>query len=90
MTKKIFDEELKDSMHCFELETEFDENGEVLGGEIVYFEFNEEKNAIEYGSVCNVGLCVKGCMQYDDDFSILRNLENLYTCLKEKVLNNEY
>ena len=51
--------------------------------EIVYFQYNQEKNQIEAGSVTNIGLNVQHRFDYNAERSIDENLELAYEELSE-------
>ena len=53
---------------------------------VLYIEFNEEKQCINVGTLSNCGLITKFSINYDDDFSLDQNLENVL----EEVYNNGY
>lgn len=51
--------------------------------DVVYFQYNQEKNQIEVGSVTNIGLSVQHRFDYDVDRTLDDNLENVYEQLSE-------
>ena len=53
---------------------------------VLYIEFDEEKQCINVGTLSNCGLITKFSINYDDDFSLDQNLENVL----EEVYNNGY
>lgn len=53
---------------------------------VLYIEFDEEKQCINVGTSSNCGLIDKFSINYDDDFSLDQNLENVM----EDVYNNGY
>ena len=53
---------------------------------VLYIEFNEEKQCINVGTLSNCGLITDFSVDYDDDFSLDQNLENVL----EEVYNNGY
>lgn len=53
---------------------------------VLYIDFSEETQRIDIGTVCNFGIITELSVDYDSDFSIDENLQNV---LKE-VYNNGY
>ena len=51
--------------------------------DVVYFQYNQEKNQIEVGSVTNIGLSVQHRFDYDVDRTLDDNLDNVYEQLSE-------
>lgn len=51
--------------------------------DVVYFQYNQEKNQIEVGHVTNTGLSVQHRFDYDVDHSLNANLDNVYEQLSE-------
>lgn len=51
--------------------------------DVVYFQYNQEKNQIEVGGVTNIGLSVQHRFDYDVDRTLDANLENVYEQLSE-------
>lgn len=51
--------------------------------DVVYFQYNQEKNQIEVGHVTNTGLSVQHRFDYDVDHSLDANLDNVYEQLSE-------
>lgn len=51
--------------------------------DVVYFQYNQEKNQIEVGHVTNIGLSVQHRFDYDVDHSLDANLDNVYEQLSE-------
>lgn len=51
--------------------------------DILYFQYNQESNKIEVGTITNVGLKVDQTFDYDVDRTIDANLENVYEQLSE-------
>ena len=64
--------------------------GEFIDSEnnetVLYIEFDEEKQCINVGTCSNCGLITGFSVNYDDDFSLDENLENVL----EEVYNNGY
>ena len=53
---------------------------------VLYIEFNEEKQCINVGTICNTGLLIEFSVYYDNDLSIDENLQNVV----EEVYNNGF
>ena len=53
---------------------------------VLYVEFDNSKQCINVGTVSNCGLMTEFSVNYDDDFSLDQNLENVL----EEVYNNGY
>ena len=53
---------------------------------VLYIEFDDEKQRINIGTVSNCGLITDFSVNYDDDFSLNENLQNVL----EEVYNNGY
>ena len=53
---------------------------------VLYIEFNEEKQCINVGTLSNCGLITKFSINYDDDFSLDENLQNVLY----EIYNNGY
>lgn len=53
---------------------------------VLYIQFNENKNCMELGAVCNIGMLVDLTIPYNDDFSLDSNLENVLN----EILENGY
>ena len=53
---------------------------------VLYIEFDDERQCINVGTSSNCGLITKFSINYDDDFSLDQNLENVL----EEVYNNGY
>lgn len=51
--------------------------------DVVYFQYNQEKNQIEVSHVTNTGLSVQHRFDYDVDHSLDANLDNVYEQLSE-------
>ena len=51
--------------------------------DVVYFQYNQEKNQIEVGGVINIGLSVQHRFDYDVDRTLDDNLQNVYEQLSE-------
>ena len=51
--------------------------------DVLYFQYNQESNKIEVGTITNVGLKVDQTFDYDVDRTIDANLENVYEQLSE-------
>lgn len=51
--------------------------------DVVYFQYNQEENKLEAGSVTNIGLSVQHSFDYDVDRTLDDNLENAYEQLSE-------
>lgn len=51
--------------------------------DVLYFQYNQESNKIEVGTITNVGLKVDQTFDYDVDHTIDANLENVYEQLSE-------
>lgn len=51
--------------------------------DVLYFQYNQESNKIEVGTITNVGLKVGQTFDYDVDRTIDANLENVYEQLSE-------
>lgn len=51
--------------------------------DVVYFQYNQEKNQIEVGGVTNAGLTPEHSFDYDIDRTLDDNLENVYEQLSE-------
>ena len=51
--------------------------------DVVYFQYNQEKNQIEVGGVTNIGLSVQHRFDYDVDRTLDDNLNNVYEQLSE-------
>lgn len=62
--------------------------GEFLDNEnnetVLYIEFDEAKQCINVGTICNIGLLIEFSVDYDNDFSIDENLQNVM----DEVYNN--
>lgn len=70
-------------VHCFEINLK--DNIEIEEDEfiIAHFNYNEETNNMELGSVFNIGFAPYAFLEYDNFFSFDQNLEALY----EEFLN---
>ena len=53
---------------------------------VLYIEFEDERHCINVGTASNCGLMTEFSVNYDDDFSLDQNLENVL----EEVYNNGY
>lgn len=53
---------------------------------VLYIEFDDERQCINVGTVSNCGLITKFSVNYDNDFSLDQNIENVL----EEVYNNGY
>ena len=53
---------------------------------VLYLDFNEDKECIEVGSVCNAGLVVDFTVNYDNDFTICENIQNVM----DELYNNGF
>ena len=53
---------------------------------VLYIEFDDEKQCINVGTCSNCGLITEFSVNYDDDFSLDQNLENVL----EEVYNNGF
>ena len=53
---------------------------------VLYIEFDDERQCINVGTCSNCGLITDFSVNYDDDFSLDQNLENVL----EEVYNNGY
>ena len=53
---------------------------------VLYIEFDETKQCINVGTICNTGLLIEFSVYYDNDLSIDENLENVL----EEVYNNGF
>ena len=53
---------------------------------VLYIEFDDEKQCINVGTASNCGLITDFSVNYDNDFSLDKNLENVL----EEVYNNGY
>lgn len=53
---------------------------------VLYIEFDDEKQRVNVGTPSNCGLITEFSVNYDDDFSLDQNLENVL----EEVYNNGY
>ena len=53
---------------------------------VLYIDFDETKQCINVGTLSNCGLIAKFSINYDDDFSLDQNIENVL----EEVYNNGY
>ena len=51
--------------------------------DVLYFQYNQESNKIEVGTITNVGLKVDQTFDYDVDRTLNANLENVYEQLSE-------
>ena len=70
MTSQEFNRSLRSN--CF---GEFvDQDGDST---VLYLDFDEIKNCVLVGTVCNVGLLVDFTVPYDDDISLDENLQNI-------------
>ena len=63
-------------------EFKYSDNNET----VLYIEFDEEKQCINVGTASNCGLITEFSVNYDDDFSLYQNFENVL----EEVYNNGY
>ena len=53
---------------------------------VLYIEFNDEKHCINVGTSSNCGLITRFSINYDDDFSLDQNLQDVL----DEVYNNGY
>ncbi len=53
---------------------------------VLYIEFDETKQCINVGTICNTGLLIEFSVYYDNDLSIDENLQNVV----EEVYNNGF
>ena len=53
---------------------------------VLYIEFDDKKHCINVGTASNCGLITEFLVNYDDDFSLDQNFENVM----EEVYNNGY
>lgn len=53
---------------------------------VLYIEFDDKRQCINVGTVSNCGLITEFSVNYDDNFSLGQNLENVL----EEVYNNGY
>jgi len=53
---------------------------------VLYIEFDETKQCINVGTICNTGLLIEFSVYYDNDLSIDENLQNVL----EEVYNNGF
>lgn len=53
---------------------------------ILYIDFDETKQCINVGTICNTGLLIEFSVYYDNDLSIDENLQNVV----EEVYNNGF
>ena len=53
---------------------------------VLYIEFNDEKQCINVGTSSNCGLITRFSINYDDDFSLDQNLQDVL----DEVYNNGY
>ena len=64
--------------------------GEFLDNEnnetVLYIEFDEAKQCINVGTICNTGLLIEFSVYYDNDLSIDENLQNVV----DEVYNNGF
>ncbi len=51
--------------------------------DVLYFQYNQENNKIEVGTVTNIGLSVQHSFDYDVDHTLDDNLDNVYEQLSE-------
>ena len=79
MTRKEFLGSLTSS--CLGVFLDSEENETVL-----YLDFNEDKECIEVGTACNVGLLVDFTVDYDDDFTVFDNIQNVM----DELYNNGF
>lgn len=56
---------------------------EMPNGSVVNFQYNQEKNQIEAGGVTNIGIIPEHTFEYDVEFSLDENLQNVYEQLSE-------
>lgn len=56
---------------------------EMENGEILYFQYNRDKDSLDVGSVTNTGLAVRHSFPYAYDRSLDENLQNAYEKLSE-------
>ena len=76
MTKKEFNSSIR--TNCF---GEYvDQNGDST---VMYIDFDERKNCVLVGTICNVGLLVDFTVPYDDDISLDENLQNVADAIYE-------
>ena len=76
MTTQEFNRSLRSN--CF---GEFvDQNGDST---VMYIDFDERKNCVLVGTICNVGLLVDFTVPYDDDFSLDENLQSVADAIYE-------
>ena len=79
MTTKEFNSSIR--TNCF---GEYvDQNGDST---VMYIDFDERKNCVLVGTICNVGLLVDFTVPYDDDISLDENLQKV----AEKIYSNGY
>lgn len=50
-----------------------------------YYEIVLYNSKLFYGNVCNVGLLAHGYMEYDEDFSLDENLQELHDLLRNDL-----
>ena len=70
-------------VNYFEVENYTDEEMHAY-----YFEYNAGRNQIDVGTACNSGLMVKLSIDYDIDFSIDENLQNMVEATQDFENNN--
>lgn len=76
MTTQEFNRSLRSN--CF---GEFlDQDGDST---VLYLDFDERKNCVLVGTICNVGLLVDFTVPYDDDISLDENLQNIADAIHE-------
>lgn len=52
---------------------------------VYYIQYNQERNELEAGSVCNAGLCVEYAIEYDASNSIYDNFQALYDAIIDSI-----
>ncbi len=79
MKKSEFENSLKTP--CF---------GEFIDNEgnntVLYVQFNDDTQSMEFGDVCNIGMLVELTIPYNNDFSLDANLQNAL----DEILENGY
>ena len=70
-------------MRCFEVENYADNEMSIY-----YFEYNADTNQIDIGGACNSGLMTRLSVDYDIDFSIDENLQNMVEATQDFENNN--
>ena len=79
MTTKEFNSSIR--TNC--LGEYLDHNGDTS---VFYIDFDERKNCVLVGTICNVGLLVDFAVSYDDDLTLDENLQNI----ADEIYSNGY